>query len=525
VSRLPFDPEKMRAAERRKRPGDTDAPAPPAARTGEGDRQEAPLRVTDLATLIARAIKDGLPPTVRVRGEMSGLKRQTHWYFQLKDDDSVIGCVMFASAARSQDRSIADGDEVIVTGRVDHWAAGGRTQLYAEKIERAGAGAWQERLRKLVERAREAGYLDETRKRALPVFPRAVAVVTSRTGAALQDVLATMRQRLPAVDVLVIDVRVQGDRAAAGVAAALDRLSREHERLGVDAVILTRGGGSIEDLWAFNEWNVAEAIARCAVPVVAAIGHETDTTLAELVADQRCATPTQAAVRLSPDRDALREQTDQLGARLRGSVRRLVADERRFVDDAARGVRAALRHRLAREREALLRLGGRLDRHRPEALYARRATRIEAAGRRLRAAVAGRLAERRHAEAFDELADAVSARLAARADRLDWLTRELVLASPQAVLRRGYTMTRRGDGSLLRSSEGVGPNERIETVLADGSVWSVTGPDGGDAGGAQRRVAEPDAAPAREGASRPPVRRRKRRGRGRGEHPDQMGLF
>lgn len=448
-----FDPSKMAAR------APTNAPDP---------RADA-MRVRELAALIDSALRTGVPPNVRVVGEVSGFRDRTHWWFDLKDEDAVISCVMFKSGAARAGFVPENGQEVVATGRVEHYARQGKTQLYVEALAPVGAGALELRYRALCEELRALGWFDPARKRPLPWFPRRVAVVTSRTGAALQDVLDTMRRRCPAVGVLLVDVMVQGERAAPRIADALRFLSREHERLGVDAVIVTRGGGSMEDLWAFNERVVAEAIVRCDVPVVAAIGHETDTTIAELVADERCATPTQAAMRLTPDRAALAQQTDQY-------VRRL---------------RAALRSRLSDARARAERLGARLAHARPEAVYAARRERLLKLEHRLRDAL--RAQTRRHdpASMRDRLDRALRFAHKRRAERVNTLGRSLEAVSPVRVLARGYSVTTGADGRIVRASSDVAPGDTIETRLADGRVRSVVSDDGARQSPSQTRTRKP----------------------------------
>ncbi|MBM4108867.1 MAG: exodeoxyribonuclease VII large subunit [Phycisphaerae bacterium] len=457
MARLPFDPKKMEQARGPKGP-------------------DAPLTVSQLALRIDGALKAGMPGSVRVVGEVFGLRERTHWYFSLKDESAVVECVMFAGAARVLGFTPRDGTQVVVTGRIDFYAKGGRVSLIAEKIEPVGAGALELRLRRLIEEIRALGWLDPARKRKPPTFPRRVAVITSRTGAALQDVLATMKKRCPAVGVLVVDVRVQGVGAADEIAEAIRRVGRRHDRLGVDAILVTRGGGSMEDLWAFNERAVAEAIVTCPIPVVAAIGHETDTTVAELVADERGATPTQAAMRLTPDTAALLQQLDALGRRVAGQVRRhlsadrrrleslagrpVLADPRELVErgaedlrNAATGLRAGLRECVARQRRRVDQLALRLERQRPAAVHARLGERVRAAGERLRRA--GRVLVRE------------------RGQRLGALERHLRGVGPIAVLERGFSVTLGADGKALRSVAGVVPGDVLQTRLADGSLKSI----------------------------------------------------
>ncbi|MEE9404378.1 MAG: exodeoxyribonuclease VII large subunit, partial [Algisphaera sp.] len=260
-----------------------------------------PWSVSRLAGHVKRALQEGLPTKVRVAGEISNFSDRNHWYFSLKDADASIRAVMFASSARRVGFPVQAGMAVVATGRVDFYNAQGSVQLYVDKLEPVGQGARELALRVLMEELREAGYFAPERKKPLPAVPRRIAVVTSRSAAALQDVINTAQQRWAGCELVLVDVRVQGDAAAGQIAAAIRRLSAQGASQGIDAVILTRGGGSIEDLWAFNEREVADALFECTLPVVAAIGHETDTTVAELVADRRCATPTQAAMTLVPD--------------------------------------------------------------------------------------------------------------------------------------------------------------------------------------------------------------------------------
>lgn len=461
TGRLPFDPGKMTNA------------APDDGRGGDGV-----VRVGELCRMIGGALRKGLPAKVRVVGEVSGCRERTHWYFDLKDEEAVISCVMFAPQARrgGMGALLENGRQVVVTGRVDFFDKQGRTQVYAEAVEPVGEGPLEAKFRALVAELRGLGWFDPARKRALPTFPRRIAVVTSRTGAALQDVLVTAGRRCAAVEIAVVDARVQGEGAAGEVSRAIAWLSREHARLGIDAVLVTRGGGSMEDLWAFNERVVAEAILKCAVPVVAAIGHETDVTIAELVADERCATPTQAAMRLTPDRAALAEQIAQWRARARLTVMRRLEQEERRVGAARRRralsapgevvERAAVRVMRARgdliaaatERigDARLRagaLGARLAKSRPEAALAARGEMLS--GRR------------------ESLRRALVHRVAMCASRLGEARAVLGAVGPMEVLGRGYSVTLGADGRALRSAGDAEAGERIVTVLADGRVGSV----------------------------------------------------
>lgn len=481
---------------------------PPPPSTGPGDAADRPLTVSQLASVIDRSLRVGVPSPVRVVGEISGFRDRTHWWFDLKDEHAVVSCAMFQSAARKAGFVPVNGQEVVATGRVSFYEKQGKTQIYVDSLKQVGVGELEMRYRALCDDLRALGWFDITRKRELPWFPRRIAIVTSRTGAALQDVLNTMNRRCPAVEAVIIDVRVQGDRAAPEVAAAIDWVSREHESMGVDALIVTRGGGSMEDLWAFNERVVAESIVRCAIPVVAAIGHETDTTIAELVADERCATPTQAAMRLTPDRASLDEQLAQLHRRLGTSLRN------NFRHEIGR-VRAIINHPVfANPRSLVLRQIERVDRDENDLTRALTA-RVHAAHLRLE-----RLASRVHAgrpEAIHAARTATTRELEARlraamrrtierrSDRLDAYRRELDAVGPMQVLQRGYSVTLDTQGRAVRDPAQVKAGETIDSRVLGGVIRSTV-----------------------SGAKTQPLTRRSKRKAGDDEPPPeapQMDLF
>lgn len=494
MSRLPFNENDIKGA----RPSN---PVP----------KQAHLTVSQLAVLIDHALKEKLATGLRVVGEVSRFTERTHWYFDLKDAGAAITCVMWQTAARKVGFTPEPGQQVLLTGRVEYYQPYGKTQFIVDKMEPIGAGALDLAYRKLVEELRTLGWLDDARKRPLPMFPRKVAIVTSRTAAALQDVLDTIARRCPSLPLALVDVRVQGDGAAAEIAAAIRAIGRHHARLGIDAILVTRGGGSREDLWAFNERVVAEAIVNSPIPVVAAIGHEIDTTIAELVADVRAATPTQAAMRIAPDAAALRRQLSSIGGRLgtslsrqvqleserlRGASRhsifsdpvRLVDDKQEELDDRVRDLHHALREKLQTATRTLDDRARALDRHRPEAVYARRESAL--------------------AHASSMLAAAAAAHIARRTTALDGSARSLDLVGPHNVLKRGYSVTLASDGTIIRSAAHARPGEHIRTRLADGSFGSIVESSGSDTSALRPMPA------ARPAKRRPPA-----------DDPDQPRLF
>lgn len=428
------------------------------------------LSVTEL-NRATRVLLEQTYPLLWVRGEISNLKRYAsgHWYFALKDREAQVRCVMFRNRNQYLDWEPADGALVEVRALVTLFEARGEFQLNVETMRRAGLGALYEAFERLKAKLEREGLFAPERKRPLPLFPHQVGVVTSAQGAALRDVLATLRRRLPTLPVVIYPTQVQGLEAAQQIAAAL-RVAGERGEC--DVLILCRGGGSLEDLWAFNEEVVARAIAACPIPVVSGVGHETDFTIADFVADRRAPTPTAAAELVSPSRIDLLARLESLARRLqRGYGRRLEARmqqldylARRLVPpgerlraqaarlaELARRLVAAARRRLALDRTQTAHLAERLRRARPDLEPSWAAWRRAAA--RLSRAMAYTLS---HAER--ELV-----RLEAHLDHLN----------PQHVLERGYSIVRTADGGIVRSAAQVAPGDLLELTFAHG--WARAG--------------------------------------------------
>jgi exodeoxyribonuclease VII large subunit len=409
-----------------------------------------------------------------VSGEISNLFRAAsgHVYFTLKDADGQLRAALFRNAARRVPFELEDGLEVLAYGDATVYEARGELQLVVRQLEPRGQGALQLALEQLRRRLEAEGLFDPERKRPLPERPRCVGVVTSARGAAFRDVLHVAKRRFPAARIVLSTTRVQGEGASDEIARALDRLVARDE---VEVVLLVRGGGSLEDLWAFNEEPVVRAIVRSPVPVVSGVGHETDFTLADAAADARAATPSAAAALALPDRAALR---DDLAARME----RLVAAVRLELERT--------RARLERESDALKTLA-------PSARLAHRRTRLEAASRALwqqwtgghwrRRARFARAAERLAASPPDvarrrlRLAAATRSLAAAgrhdferRAGRVAELAHELDLLSPLAVVARGYGLVRRAaDGAVVREAGDAPPGERLALTVAQARLEAV----------------------------------------------------
>ncbi len=440
-------------------PFDDDDDAPPArllAQGAAGDNAPA-LSVSQLSSALKRVVEDGFG-RVRVRGELSGTKRAAsgHLYGALKDDSALIDMVMWKGQAARLAFRPEDGVEVIATGRLTTYPGRSKYQLVADTLEVAGEGALMMIFERLKARLRAEGLFDGP-KAPLPRLPRTIGVVTSPTGAVIRDILHRIADRFP-TRVIVWPVLVQGEGAAAQVAAAIQGFDAL-PALGSavprpDLVIVARGGGSIEDLWAFNEEVVVRAIAGCSIPIISAVGHETDVTLADHAADVRAPTPTAAAELALPVRSELAAALDALGARALHMVR---SGQRRAGE------------RLA----ALARLLPRRD-----TLYAAQRQRLDDHGERLDRAMAQRLA--RHRDRFGQRAAALrpmllQSRINAERQALAGRVRMLQSLDPRALLARGYAMVAGSDGRLVTSAAAARQAVRLRLSFADGDVDVATG--------------------------------------------------
>ena len=422
----------------------------------------------------ARALLEENFSRIWVEGEISNLARpgSGHIYFSLKDDRCQLRCAMFRMHNRRVDFTPENGTQVLANGRVSLYPERGDFQLIVQFLEEAGAGALRRAFEALKQRLASEGLFDEEEKRPLPTLPRQIGVVTSPTGAALRDILSVLARRFPAIPVLIYPVPVQGADAAPEIVRMLDIASHSGD---CDVLILARGGGSLEDLWAFNEESVARAIRRSQVPVVTGIGHEVDVTIADFAADRRAATPSAAAELVSPQVNEWRQQLANGLRRLARHARRRVADERRLL--------IALSRRLIHPRRRLFDLSQGLD-----ALVARliRAVHHSNVTRRARlGAVDGRLRQRDPSQVLtghratwrqltQRLHQASARELAQRRSRLGALVRALEAVGPVATLDRGYAIvTRTADGKLVRASEELNIGDEVDTRLASGHLRST----------------------------------------------------
>lgn len=364
---------------------------------------------------------------VWVQGQVSNYSRSGagHIYFTLKDDRSQIQVIMFRSSAAALRFMLKDGEEVLVQGRLNLYPARGQYQINANKVEPLGIGALQRAFEDLKQQLADEGLFAEHHKKPLPVFPLKIGVITSATGAAFQDICQQLRKRYPLAEVLLHPTLVQGDGAAEGISHALQAMNQRDD---IDVLIVGRGGGSIEDLWAFNEEVVARAIFASVIPVVSAVGHETDFTIADMVADYRAPTPSAAIEHIVPDQGELLTQLEGYDAWLR----RIIND--RF--DALKTRLQDLETRLSptRRKDAIYQLHQTLDT-------------LDLACR-----------------------SAVGQKLANGERDLHTFVQRLNALSPLATLERGYSISRKADGAVLTSAKQVSVGDRVEIQLADGHL-------------------------------------------------------
>lgn len=425
------------------------------------------LSVTELNARVRVLVEGGLGLTW-VGGEISNFTRAAsgHCYFSLKDEAAQVRCVMFRGRAQLLDWQPANGAQVEVRASASFYEPRGEFQLSVDFMRRAGLGALYEAFERLKRKLAMEGLFDPARKRPIPTFARVVGVITSPRAAALRDVLSTLRRRMPSQRVILYPTPVQGEGAAARIAAALAAAASHGE---ADVLILCRGGGSIEDLWAFNDEALARAVAASSVPVVSGIGHETDFTIVDFVADARAPTPTAAAELASPDGAALRRRLDALARSLVGRWRE--GQDRRLqrLDLAQRRLRHPA-ERLARQREQI----GHVKRRLLMAAtrdFRSRGVRLSHAAHRLSLArprsapLASRLAAL--GEALRRGAgDAVRE----RALRVAALGAQLGQLNPEAVLRRGYALVRDGAGAIVTEAGALRPGEPIVVTVAVGQI-------------------------------------------------------
>lgn len=437
-------------------------------------RKQLPIfSVSQINSLVKSTLDGGLPSRMIVRGQISDWKRHQsgHCYFILKDESSQLSCILWSSRFKNLKFHPENGMEIFSTGHIEVYVPQGRYQFYADLLEPAGIGALQIAFEQMCAKLKAEGLFEDGRKKPLPKYPMRIGIVTSKSGAAVQDIISSIIHRWPCAELLVFDVPVQGEGAGEKIAQTIGRVNQRNDRLKLDVLIVGRGGGSMEDLWAFNEEVLARAICASVIPIISAVGHETDVTISDLVADARASTPTKAGVIAVPDyRETLgrlemtaRQLSQNMRLRWDASDARLQAIQARWffretstlverawqrVDEGQLRLSQAGRKRFSQLRDQLDRIGRAVQKIEPGRLIAQHTLHLH----RLED-TAGRL--------IGKIVSQKQLQLTAAENKLEAL-------NPRAVLRRGYSLTVHAEsGRLILRPEDASVGDLIVTELAN----------------------------------------------------------
>ena len=426
-------------------------------------------QVSDLANEM-RSLLERSYPEIWIEGELSSLSTPAsgHLYFTLKDDDSQLRCAMFRSRANLSRYKPAAGDLVRIRAKISVYTARGDLQCIVQHIEDAGEGVLQRRFEELKDKLNKLGVFDQARKQAIPKFAKHIGIVTSPSGAAVRDIISTFKRRCPGLPVTIYPAVVQGESAPDSIRSALAS-AIQHERC--DVIVLTRGGGSMEDLWCFNDEQLAHDIVNCPIPIVSGVGHEVDITICDLVADLRAPTPTAAAEILSPDTSQLLGQLQSMAFRLPRSMERLLQRLSQNVDvcaqrlehpkqklDGKRGDTFSLAKRL--RQATLTQQKYKSDKQ----SFARQRLISQQPGKQI---IQGQFETQRLGQ---QLQRASQSQLLQTRQKFESMAEQLNLVNPLATLDRGFSVTRRADKSVLRKSKQVAQGDKIDVQLSEGEL-------------------------------------------------------
>ncbi len=441
-------------------------------------QQERIFTVSELTALVRSVLQNHLPERILVSGEISNLSQPDsgHIYFTLKDEYAQINCVIWRSVASKIKFSLEDGLAVIAGGSVDIYAPRGQYQLYVDMLKPAGIGELELAFRQLKEKLEKQGLFDSARKKPIPQYPFTIAVITSATGAAIRDIVRTLNLRWPIGKVLIYPVQVQGENAKYEIAQAIKDLNIYADDLNIDLIILARGGGSLEDLWAFNEEIVARAIYESELPIITGVGHEIDITIADLVADLRAATPTAAAQLATPKLTDILAKLDKYFARINNVIAKKYSSEARHLlmlanrpmfrnpvmllagyvqrlDESAQNLQKIIAEKIAESRNTIHSKELKFNRVSPQILLMRSQHRLENLGK--------------------SLSSALDLLYKTNSTKIDHFQKRLDNCDYRRVLKRGFAIVRKADdGKLLTSVSQAQINEEIATELSDGFIKS-----------------------------------------------------
>ena len=405
--------------------------------------------VSQVNLLIKVALEEKLPSRLIVRGEISDWKHHSsgHCYFSLKDEGGILPCVMWASRFKSVKFSPEDGMAVLATGHIDVYTTGGKYQLYVDKLGPEGVGALQLAFEQMVKKLQGEGLFDDEHKKPLLEYPERIGILTSESGAAVHDITDSIHNRWPCAKLFLYPVPVQGEGAAEKIAAGLRDINRRNKELKLDILIVGRGGGSLEDLWAFNEEILARAIFDSKIPVISAVGHEIDTTIADLVADKRASTPTKAGVVAVPDMQEVLGHVDNLKKRLASQLKFLIHSAEQQSDEMCIRLQSSVKQLLAKTRERLYAIAEQIRKIEPHRLLGSKTVDLNNLQNRAGAGIGA-------------VVNNCRMRLTAGENHLAGL-------NPKSVLLRGYSITTiKKTGLLVRNLEDVQLGDLIITELA-----------------------------------------------------------
>jgi exodeoxyribonuclease VII large subunit len=406
--------------------------------------------VSQVNSLIKVILENNLPGRLTITGEITNwsIAGSGHAYFALKDEKAQLPCAMWKSKFSRVKFKLENGLAVLATGSIDVFSPHGKYQFIVDKLEPAGVGALQLAFEQMVKRLRAEGLFEEKYKKPLPPYPERIGIVTSESGAAVRDITDSIHKRWPCVKLFLYPVAVQGEGAAEQIAAALKEINRRNKKLKLDILIVGRGGGSLEDLWAFNEEVVARAIFDSKIPVISAVGHEVDTTIADLVADARASTPTKAGVIAVRDMQEVLERLAYLQQRLESKVKFIVYSDEQLSDELCMRLARSIKQLLAETRVRLYSLDEQIRKIEPHRLLGKKTVDLNNLQNRVNAAMKAVINKHQ-------------LELTAQASRLTGL-------NPKSVLRRGYSITtNKKTGLLVRNLEDVQIADLLITELAE----------------------------------------------------------
>lgn len=428
--------------------------------------------VSQLTALLKQAVENNLPSRVTVRGEIGEWRKHHsgHCYFTIKDKNAILPCVMWKSSAARLKFDPEMGTEVLATGHIDIYPPQGRYQFMADKIEPAGVGALQLAFEQMVKRLEAEGLFKDEHKKPLPSYPGRICIMTSESGAAIHDITDSIRNRWPSVKLSLYPVPVQGDGAAEKIASAIRDVNRRNKTFGFDVLIVGRGGGSMEDLWQFNEEILARAIFDSQIPIVSAVGHEVDVTIADLIADVRASTPTKAGIVAVPDADEVERLLNQLAKSMSDNLHWLVQTRQQQIDEFSFSLSDRVKDTLSNIRKQLRLFYQQVQSIEPHKIIGSK--RIMLAGLRNRLNTYVKSITSQQLVILGDLNNKLSSGITnvANKKRLALAASENRLAAlnPKSVLKRGYSITTdKITGKVIRETEDVTKGQVLVTELAE----------------------------------------------------------